>query len=198
MIGIYKFWSLFSYFGLLFGIYYAKENNPIVAILFLLLAGLIDLFDGTVAKKFKRNSKEKQFGIEIDSILDTINFGAVPAIIYLNMGFTHYYDYLIVFIYLFVVTMRLAYFNTILVDQKGDNKRFDIYYGFPVTTISLFMCLGYNLFLITKLKIITSLTLLISSFLFITKIKIKRYKNKFFNISLIAIGTILVLFLLIK
>ena len=53
-----------------------------------MFAGVIDIFDGKVARKFKRSEKEKQFGIEIDSIIDTINFGVVPVIIYLNLGLT--------------------------------------------------------------------------------------------------------------
>ena len=53
-----------------------------------MFAGVIDIFDGKVAKKFKRNEKEKQFGVEIDSIIDTISFGVVPIIIYFNIGLT--------------------------------------------------------------------------------------------------------------
>ena len=80
IMGIYKIWSIFSYIGLLFGvisIYFSKTNNVKMALLSLMFASLIDVFDGTIARKFKRTEKEKQFGIEIDSILDTINFGVL-------------------------------------------------------------------------------------------------------------------------
>lgn len=195
IIGLYKLWSMFSYIGLFFGvisIYFARIQNFKLALLSLMFSSLIDIFDGTIVRKFKRTEKEKQFGIEIDSILDTINFGAIPVIIFLNMGFNSIYDYILVFFYLFVITMRLAFFNTDLVNLKGDNKKYEIYYGFPVTTSPLFMILGYIIYLVFKAKYIMPITMIISSILFITKIKIKRYKNKWFNIILIIIGLLLV------
>ena len=85
MIGCYNIWVLLSYVGLLFtslATYFSIYKNHKIAILFLMFAGVIDIFDGKVAKKFKRNEKEKQFGIEIDSIIDTISFGVLPIIIY--------------------------------------------------------------------------------------------------------------------
>src|SRR5574344_20073 len=191
IIGIYKIWSMFSYIGLLFGvisIYFSRINNIKLALLSLMFASLIDMFDGTISRQFKRTEKEKQFGIEIDSILDTINFGVVPIIIYLNMQYSNWYDYIISFLYLSVITMRLAYFNTDLANLKGINKNYEIYYGFPVTTIPIFLTLGFLVSSLTKLDLIIPLTMIISMILFITKIKIKRYKNKCFNIILIIIG----------
>ena len=157
-----------------------------------MFASLIDVFDGTIARKFKRTEKEKQFGIEIDSILDTINFGVVPVIIYLNMGYSVWYDYIISFLYLSVITMRLAFFNTDLVNLKETHKNYEVYYGFPVTSIPIFLILGFIISFLTKLGFIMPLTMIISMMLFITKIKIKRYKNKWFNIILIIIGLLLI------
>lgn len=201
IIGVYKIWSLFSYLTLVFGViavWLTKTNNIKLALLLLLMSSFIDVFDGKFARRFKRNEEEKKFGIEIDSILDTINFGAVPVIIYLNTVSGQWYDYLVVFIYLFVVTMRLAYFNTELVNLKGSNEKYEIYYGFPVTAISLFLLFGYLIYTATKAAIVMPLTMIISSILFITKIKIKRYKKKWFNITLTIIGLtmITILFLL--
>lgn len=195
IIGIYKIWSMFSYIGLLFGvisIYFSNTQNLKLALISLMFASLIDIFDGTIARKFKRTDKEKQFGIELDSILDTFNFGAVPVIIYFNLGFTQWYDYIIAFLYLSVVTMRLAYFNTDLVNLKGANKRYEIYYGFPVTIIPLIMIISYIIYKVTNISFIFQAFMVISMILFITKIKVKRYKNKWFNIGLIALGLILI------
>ena len=195
IIGIYKLWSMFSYIGLFFGIlsiYFARIKEFKLALVFLLLSSLIDIFDGSFAKNFKRTEKEKQFGIEIDSILDTINFGVIPIIIYFNMGYSCWYDYIISFLYLMVITMRLAYFNTDLVNLKGTNPKYEIYYGFPVTTMPMFLILGYIIYNISKLKFIMPLTIIISMILFITRIKIKRYKNKWPNIILIIIGLSLI------
>ena len=195
IIGIYKLWSMFSYIGLLFGIisiYFSSIKDFKLALLFLMLSSLIDVFDGTFARQFKRSQSEERFGIELDSILDTINFGIVPIIIFFNMDFISIYDYIIAFIYLFVVTMRLAFFNTELVNLKGKNKKYEIYYGFPVTAISMFMAFGYILHLITNINYLMQLTIIVSSLLFITRIKIKRYKCKWFNIILIGIALLMI------
>ena len=50
-----------------------------MAYLSLLISGICDMFDGKVARKCKRNKKEKMFGIEIDSLADTVNFLLLPA-----------------------------------------------------------------------------------------------------------------------
>ncbi len=200
IIGIYKIWTLFSYLGLLFGvvsIYFALLGNFKLALVALLLTSLVDTFDGTLARKFKRTKNEEQFGIEIDSILDTVNFGVIPVILFLSMGYTQWYHYLISFIFLFVVTMRLAYFNSNMVFEKGDNKKYELYFGFPVTVMPMFLILGYEVFLLTKLNIIMPVTMVIASILFITRIKLKRYKNKWFNLALISIGLLLTILLFV-
>ena len=199
MIGCYKIWVLFSYVGLLFtsiATYFSIYKNHKIAILFLMFAGVIDIFDGKVAKKFKRNEKEKQFGIEIDSIIDTISFGVVPIIVYFNLGLTMWFDYMLMFLYLFAVTMRLAYFNTYLVNEKGTNKNYELYIGFPVTSITLFLPLFYIFYLVFNNAIFMRIGFLISIILFLMKLKIKRYKSMVFNVSLIIIGLIILGFMM--
>lgn len=199
MIGCYSVWVLFSYVGLLFSslaTYFSIYKNHKIAILFLMLAGVIDIFDGKIAKKFKRNEKQKQFGIEIDSIIDTISFGVLPIIIYFNLEMTMWFDYIIMFLYVFAVTMRLAYFNTYLVNEKGTNKNYELYIGFPVTSITLFLPLFYTFYLAFNNAIFMRIGFLISIILFLMKLKIKRYKSMVFNVSLIIIGLIILGFML--
>ena len=199
MIGCYSVWVLFSYVGLLFSslaTYFSIYKNHKIAILFLTLAGVIDIFDGKIAKKFKRNEKQKQFGIEIDSIIDTISFGVLPIIIYFNLEITIWFDYIIMFLYVFAVTMRLAYFNTYLVNEKGTNKNYELYIGFPVTSITLFLPLFYTFYLVFNNAMLIRIGFLISIILFLMKLKIKRYKSMVFNVSLIIIGLIILGFML--
>ena len=199
MIGCYSVWVLFSYVGLLFSslaTYFSIYKNHKIAILFLMLAGVIDIFDGKIAKKFKRNEKQKQFGIEIDSIIDTISFGVLPIIIYFNLEMTMWFDYIIMFLYVFAVTMRLAYFNTYLVNEKGTNKNYELYIGFPVTSITLFLPLFYTFYLVFNNAIFMRIGFLISIILFLMKLKIKRYKSMVFNVSLIIIGLIILGFMM--
>ena len=199
MIGCYNIWVLFSYVGLLFAsiaTYFSIYKSHKIAILFLMLAGVIDIFDGKIAKKFKRNEKQKQFGIEIDSIIDTISFGVLPIIIYFNLEITIWFDYIIMFLYVFAVTMRLAYFNTYLVNEKGTNKNYELYIGFPVTSITLFLPLFYTFYLVLNNAMLIRIGFLISIILFLMKLKIKRYKSMVFNVSLIIIGLIILGFMM--
>ena len=52
----------------------------------LIVAGICDLFDGTVARRCKRTKEEKEFGIQIDSLADTVNFLCLPVVIMLSLG----------------------------------------------------------------------------------------------------------------
>ena len=155
------------------------------------------MFDGKVARKFKRDKKQEQFGIEIDSIIDTVNFGILPIIIFYNLGFYMWYDYIIMFLYLFAVTMRLAYFNTYLVDQKGTDEKYELYIGFPVTSIALLLPSFYIMQFIFNNGNIMRIAFLVSIFLFLLKIKVKRYKTKVFNASLILFGIILIILMML-
>ena len=51
------------------------------SIFFLMIAGLCDMFDGTVARLVKRTEQEKKFGIQLDSLCDIVCFGVTPATI---------------------------------------------------------------------------------------------------------------------
>ena len=56
-------------------------TNYNVVMACLVLAGICDMFDGTVARMFKdRSDNEIKFGIELDSLVDVISFGVFPYI----------------------------------------------------------------------------------------------------------------------
>lgn len=199
MIGCYNIWVLFSYVGLVctnIATYFSIYKNHKMAILFLMFAGVVDMFDGKFAKKFKRNEKQKQFGIEIDSIIDTINFGVLPIIIYFNLEVTMWIDYIIMFLYVFAVTMRLAYFNTYLVDAKGTNKDYELYIGLPVTSITLFLPIFYIFYLVFNNLIFMRIGFLTATILFLARLKIKKYNSIVFNISLILTGGLILCFMM--
>ena len=108
-----------------------------------------------------------------------------------------WYDYIIMFLYLFAVTMRLAYFNVYLVEQKGTNENYELYIGFPVTSIALIIPLFYSIQLIFNNEIFMRIAILLSILLFLLKIKVKRYKTNIFNLSLILFGIILIILMML-
>ena len=79
--------------------------------LFILLAGLMDIFDGKIARSLGISSK---FGVEFDSMADTISFCVVPAILihtFYVEGLHPLLGSAVSFLPLMCGTIRLAKFN---------------------------------------------------------------------------------------
>ena len=95
IIGKWNKSVILSYIGLffgVFGIYFAiVENNIKIAFTCLILSGICDMFDGTIARKCKRTEEEKEFGIQLDSLSDLVCFGVLPALIGYSLGIKHTY-----------------------------------------------------------------------------------------------------------
>lgn len=108
----------------------------------LMVAGICDLFDGMVARKCKRTEDEKNFGIELDSLVDVISFIALPICIFLAMGLTHIWDFAVFVFFAICGIARLAYFNIATAVSEGAVK---YYTGLPVTYSALIFPLVYLL-----------------------------------------------------
>lgn len=105
-----------------------------LALAFILLACIFDLFDGRVARM---GGRESPFGREFDSLADLISFGAAPAFlvhrIVLRDVFGDQYSeigWFIASIYLICGAFRLARFNCLsAMNAPGAGKDF---LGFPI------------------------------------------------------------------
>ena len=70
-----------------FGIYFAIEGNFLAAIIGVLWAVLFDWYDGIIARKMKGRTKiQGEFGGQLDSMIDIVSFGILPAILLLSYG----------------------------------------------------------------------------------------------------------------
>jgi len=105
------------------------------ALVCLMLAGILDLFDGLVARKMQQDRDEVLFGKQIDTIADMVCFGVVPAIIALNSGLSGRLDFIVQAFYMCCAAMRLGYFNVHGMTGAGKNSYFT---GLPVTYGALF------------------------------------------------------------
>ena len=199
-IGEYNKAVVLTYLGVVFGILslmFAFSGNFMYAMVCLLTAGVCDAFDGKVARACKRTEDGKRFGIEIDSLADTVNFVVLPIIIFFNMGMTSWYHIVIYTMYALAGIIRLAYFNVLAFKEK-DFKAVDYYTGLPVTTVSFFFPFAYSFsgILPTEIMnlILTGMMLLIA-FLFVFNFKIKKPKGKtlyvFLGIAIIMAAAIL-------
>lgn len=183
-IGFYGASVLLTYLGLSFaitGMVIASLGKIPVAVMCLILAGICDMFDGTVARACKRSEEEKKFGIQIDSLVDTVSFGVFPIVLGICMGFTSRINILIYIAYALASVIRLAYFNVKTEEKSIYNKkkkeRVSYYYGLPVTSIAIILPFTYNLNIFMHPKVFLTaypLVMLMTAILFVLNIKIKK------------------------
>ncbi len=108
-----------------------------VALCFILLACIFDLFDGRVARM---GGVESPFGREFDSLADLISFGVAPAflvhrVVLHDVPFQNHpeYGWFIASIYLICGAFRLARFNCLAAEPKEKGvKGGDEFLGFPI------------------------------------------------------------------
>ena len=117
-----------------------------LALAFILLACIFDLFDGRVARW---GGADSPFGREFDSLADLISFGAAPAFLVHRIVLRDVWPehpeigWFIASIYLICGAFRLARFNVLSLQPGGSGREF---VGFPipsaaalVASLTLFM-----------------------------------------------------------
>lgn len=138
MIGVYDYTVIATYLSLLLGLggIYAAQQSPLSAMLCLMLAGLLDAFDGRIARtKKNRTETEKRFGIQIDSLNDLVCFGVLPAAIGWGTGCSKLWFLATMSFFALCALIRLAYFNVLEEErQEKTNEVRHFYLGLPVTT----------------------------------------------------------------
>lgn len=101
------------YFSIL-GIFYAAMIGMIWAVAF-------DWADGLIARRMKgRTENDKTFGMQLDSLIDIVNYGVSPAIFLLSYG---KFDPIFLpgaFLIIAASAIRLSYFNTF--GLSGESK----------------------------------------------------------------------------
>ena len=202
IIGKWNKSVILTYAGLLFavlGIFLAFTQDKInYAFCCLMVSGVCDLFDGMVARRCKRTEEEKMFGIELDSLVDTMSFVALPICIFIAMGLTHIWDIIIYMIFAVIGVARLAYFN---IDTADSEKAIKYYIGLPVTYVALIFPLLYLLRLPLEDKIfvpVFTAGIVIVSVLEILKIKVIKPKGIWygiFGVLAIALLTVYLVFI---
>ncbi|WP_294431854.1 CDP-alcohol phosphatidyltransferase family protein [uncultured Treponema sp.] len=156
LLGVYNYTVILTYVGMLFsfaGIHFVFSNNDrsfILALLCLMVAGVMDMFDGKVAStKKNRTPSEKLFGIQIDSMADIISYGVFPSLIVYKLAIgdrqypvEHPWQARIIIcvcaLYLLCALIRLSYFNVDEMERqnKTSESRHE-YRGLPVTSVAV-------------------------------------------------------------
>ena len=148
MIGVYDYTVIATYLSLLLGlggIYAAMHGAVKAAFLCLAFAGLLDAFDGRIARTKKdRTETEKRFGIQIDSLNDLVCFGVLPAAIGCALNDRSIPFLAAMSFYVLAALIRLAYFNVMEEERQDGTSAVRTYYlGMPVTTSCVLALLAY-------------------------------------------------------
>ena len=94
------------------GIYFAVLGNFPAAIIGMIWATLFDWGDGIVARRMKgRTSESRAFGGQLDSLIDIVSFGILPALILLSYGEFSPLFLPGAFLIIAACAIRLSYFN---------------------------------------------------------------------------------------
>lgn len=181
MIGVYDYTVIATYLSLLFGlsgIYAASRGNLFASILFLMLAGLLDAFDGRIARtKKNRTETEKRFGIQIDSLNDLVCFGVLPAAIGTATGCTAVWFLTTMAFFTLCALIRLAYFNVMEEErQEGTSAVRKFYLGVPVTSAAFVVPAYYLLSLYGGLTdyVVYAVGLFVLGVAFITPVRVTK------------------------
>ena len=104
--------SLLGLLSAVLGIYFAIEGNFPIAIICVLWAVLFDWCDGIIARKLKnRTELQGVFGSQLDSLIDIVSFGVLPAILLLSYGNYSVWFVPGAFVIIATSAIRLSYFN---------------------------------------------------------------------------------------
>lgn len=163
-----------------------------VVMILLMAAGVCDMFDGAVARRVKRTEKEKEFGIQLDSLADTVSFVAFPASILLSVSGLCPLHVVIACLYVFGGIMRLGWFNVTTEENKG------IYKGLPVTCSAIIFPLFYFILRLLNVEQMTTIYPIVFAcvgILFIVNFQFKKPKLKYLLplVGLAIIGTAVLL-----
>ena len=176
-----------------------KTGNFDYSFVGMIIAAVCDMFDGKVARHIKnRTEEEKNFGVEIDSLADIVCFIAIPAFTIFLYGLNEWHQIIFLALYVVCGVIRLAYFNVAMSDK---DKAIKSYQGLPVPVSVLIFGLVW---LLSKginfnPNLVYTILVPIVGLLHISKIKIKKFTNNWFYISvciIALIGIVLGLFVL--
>ena len=139
-IGFYDYTVLLTYISLvsaLVGMIQASHGNPMIGVICIMFSGFCDMFDGIVARtKKNRTQDQKNFGIQIDSLVDVIAFGVTPAVVFYFSGVKSILGIAILITYVLCGLIRLAFFNVLETKRQANPNEsacLKAFRGMPIT-----------------------------------------------------------------
>jgi CDP-diacylglycerol--serine O-phosphatidyltransferase len=216
MIGVYDYTVVLTYMSLISGVMgiiisVTGVGHPEIGIFFLMLSGILDTFDGRVARTKKdRTEFEKNFGIQIDSLADLICFGVLPVSIGLaqlrirgiftevvkRRDYEGHFSILVILLviavfYVLAALIRLAFFNATseMRAEEAEKTGVTYYIGVPVTASALVfpLVMVIHFFCRWDLTFVYFLMMLIMAIAFVLNVKVRK-PGKVGLVVIIVIG----------
>ena len=108
---------------------FSIDGNYAFAVIFILLASILDTLDGRIARLIKGTS---DFGKELDSLTDFVSFGIAPVFILYFWELNNYgkLGWAIILIYSVCCVLRLARFNLTKIENM-ENWKNNYFEGIP-------------------------------------------------------------------
>jgi len=197
VLGYFNVAVLISFAGFLFsmlGIALAMNSRLEGALIALIVAGIMDLFDGFVARKLPLTIEEKRFGVELDSLLDSFSFLFSPSLLLWFSGWNSLMDGILLVLYNMAGILRLAYFNSTV---KEEPKKVAFYQGLPVTFAALFIPLFFMLkYIVPELPFVWTIRIVFAllTVLYVLKIPIPKPGGIFYVIFPVLAAILIVFY----
>ena len=104
--------SLTGLFFALLSLYASLERHFSLAVICLLWATFFDYCDGILARRMKNRPEVfGRFGVELDSLIDMVSYGACPVVFLLSLSRFSPWLAPVLFFILAATALRLSYFN---------------------------------------------------------------------------------------
>lgn len=146
------------------------DHKYLYAGLLIILAGLVDRYDGRVARYLNVSS---ELGKELDSLADLVSFGVAPSVLifilcdFNKLGPFGILGYAVLIAFPICGAYRLARYNVSTFDGN--------FRGIPITIAGCFMAAYAILSLYVKLPVIIAFVLMIiGAYLMVSNIKLKK------------------------
>ena len=194
IIGYYNKSVILTFVGILISIVgMLNVANADIALTCLILAGICDLFDGVIARKCKRTEKEKEFGVQIDSLADVISFLIFPVVFAVFNNDNKILAAIVAGVYILAGVERLGWFNV----NTGEGKK-GYYDGLPVTYSALIIPIVNVVLELMNIqfKYTNYILLVVLAVLYVANVKMKKPTGVWYIIfSVLAVATILTIYL---
>ncbi|HUT04322.1 MAG TPA: CDP-diacylglycerol--serine O-phosphatidyltransferase [bacterium] len=158
-----------------YAVMWAMKGRFFAASVAIVVAAVVDTFDGRVARLTKTTS---EFGVEFDSMADVISFGVAPVILAYHWALSSFgrAGGVVAFAYLICAVLRLARFNT---RCKTAEPKF--FLGLPTPAAGLVVATSVLLAdgepVGTFLKVLFLIVFVCVSYLMISNVKYRSFKE---------------------